>query len=232
VAHQRFSAYERWTWRRCSEQILTLKHRLGYGERLWILGFELLDNGRLVDPFHGVEVFNPHCAGLLTAIPSQYSAVPEMYCILSTYAAADETPLSGEKVSLASLDPMWRSELSEEDCGGLLKYTHQDFSVLQMIDVPFFGETLKRGDIAFDVWPLPRVPVTLVLWQGDEEVADGGTLLFDRTITHYIQGLVRELAWLTIWRLRNILDPEVKWGYHQLSNEVKTASSAPDPSFR
>lgn len=213
---EKLSAYERWTWRRCGERILALKHRLGYGERLWVLGFELLDDGRLTDPFHGVEVFDPNCAGLPTTIPSRYSAVPEMYCILSTYAAADDIPLSGEQVSLAALDPVCRAELSEEDCAALLKYIGQDFTALQAANVPFFGAKSERGDLAFDVWPLPRVPVTLALWQGDEEVADGGTLLFDRTAAHYVPGLVRELAWLTVWRLRNILDPEVKWGYHQL----------------
>lgn len=211
------SAYERWTWKRCSERVLALKHRLGYGERLWVLGFELLDDGRLTDPFHGVEVFDPNSAGLPATIPSHYSAVPEMYCILSTYAAADEIPLSGERVSLAALDPMWRSELSEEDSAALLTYVGQDFTMLQMVDVPFFGAKLERGDLAFEVWPLPKTPVTLVLWQGDEEVVDSGTILLDRTVTHYVPSLVSELAWLTVWRLRNILNPELKWGYHRLS---------------
>ena len=59
MSRRALSAYERWTWKRCRERILSLKGRLGYGERLWVLGFELLDDGRLVDPFHGVEVFNP-----------------------------------------------------------------------------------------------------------------------------------------------------------------------------
>ena len=35
------SAWERLTWVRCQEPILGLKHRLGYGARLWVLGFEL-----------------------------------------------------------------------------------------------------------------------------------------------------------------------------------------------
>lgn len=156
MTHGVLSAYERWTWRRCSEGILALKRRLGYDERLWILGFELLDDGHLADPFHGVEVFDPGCAGLPTAIPARYSAVPEMYCILSTYAAADEIPLSGEQVSLAALDPMWRSELPEEDCAALLQYAGQDFTALQRVDVPFFGAKLKHGHSFPQLLHLPR----------------------------------------------------------------------------
>lgn len=224
---RRPSAYGRWTWGQCRERILSLKHRLGYGERLWVLGFELLDDGRLVDPFHGVEVFDPAAADAATMIPSRYSAVPEMYCLLSTYAAAIEMPFSGESLSLTALDPTQRPELTADDCAAVLHYAEQDFSVLQAAAVPFFGARLERGDLAFEVWPLPRVPVALVLWRGDEEVTDGGTLLFDSTAAHYLPGLLVELAGLTIWRLRNILNPEVRWGYHQSAAEMAAIRHSP-----
>lgn len=217
MSHRILSAYERWTWERCREQILSLKYRLGYDEWLWILGFELLDDGCLVDRFHEVEVFNPAHAGSATAIPYQYSAVPEMYCILYTYAAAAEIPLTGELLSLAALDPVRPTGLSGEECAILLSYAGRDWRAFQAVEVPFFGETLKMGDLAFEVRPLSRVPLTFVLWRGDEEVGDGGTLLFDVSARTYLPNLLGELAGLTVWRLTNILDPEVKWGYHQLA---------------
>jgi hypothetical protein len=226
VSHQLLSAYERWTWKRCREQILSLKQRLGYTERLWILGFELLDDGRLVDRFHEVEVFDPARAVPATAIPHQYSAVPEMYCILSTYADAVETPLTGELRSLAALDPLRPTGLSAEDCAVLLRYAGRDPGAWQAVEVPFFGEVLQQGDLALEVWPLPRVPVTIVLWRGDEEVDHGGTLLFDLSARAYVPNLLEELAGLTIWRLKNILDPGVKWGYHQLATRSR-ASGGP-----
>jgi hypothetical protein len=208
------SAYERWTWQECRQQILSLKHRLGYGERLWVLGFELHDNGRLTDPFHGMEVFDPASAGPGRTIPARYSAVPEMYCILSTYATASEVPFSGELLSLAALDPVQRSEVTADDCEALLGYAEKDLTALQVTGIPFFGEKMEGGDLTFRVWPLPRVPISFVLWRGDEEVSGGGTVLFDSTAGHYLPSLLEELAGLTIWRLRNILEPEIKWGYH------------------
>jgi hypothetical protein len=211
----RISAWERWTWARCRQQILGLKQRRGYGEHLWVLGFDLLDDGRLRDPFHGVEVFDPAQAGPPTLIPAQYSAVPEMYCLLSTYAGADERPLTGQPLALTALDPVQRAELPPEDCAALLRYAEQDWAALQAVELPFFGERLARGDLAFVVWPLPRLPITLTLWRGEEDLPDGGTLLFDRSATHYLPGLLAEMAWLTVWRLRNILDPEERWGYHR-----------------
>jgi hypothetical protein len=210
------SAYELWTWKRCRERILSLKQRLGYDERLWILGFELLDDGRLVDRYHEVEVFDPAHDVSATAVSYRYSAVPELYCILFTYAAASETPLTGERQSVSALDPLRRAGLSVEDCVALLSYAVRDLSALQAaVRVPFFGEVLNEGEYAFEVNPLPRVPLTIVLWRGDEEVSDSGTLLFDASAGAYLPGLLRELARLTVWRLKNILDVEFKWGYHR-----------------
>jgi hypothetical protein len=209
------SAYERWTWARCGDQILSLKGRLGYGQRLWVLGFDLLDDGRMVDPFHREEVFDPASAGPARTVPSRYSAVPEIYCLLSTYATAAEMPLHGESLSLSALDPLHRSALDAADCSALLHYAGRDLAALQATTVPFFGSAARGGDLALETWPLPRVPICLVLWRGDEDVGDGGTLLFDRSAAHYLPGLLTELAGFTVWRLRNILDPTVKWGYHQ-----------------
>jgi hypothetical protein len=197
-------------------KILSLKHRLGYEKRLWILGFELLDDGRLFDPFHGAEVFNPAKAIPATAIPSRYSAIPEMYCLLCRYADAREHPLTGEWISLADVDRVQRQELPSEDCTELLSYVGKDFEVLARVKVPFFSGRIEGGDLAFEVWPLPRVPLRFLLWQEDEEVTAGGSVLFDRSAIAYLGDLVGELVWLTVWRLRNILKPEIKWGYHGL----------------
>lgn len=209
------SAYEHWSWDRCAQCILTLKRRMGYDERIWILGFELMDDGCVFDPFRGIEIFNPRNGAAANFIAVQHSAVPEMFCVLSTYAAAEDIALTGEQVSLSYLDPLRRTELSVLDCEALFKYVEQDFTLLRRTGIPFFGDKVMRGDMAFEVWPLPRVPVSLVLWQGDDEVDSSGTLLFDRTVTHYLQNLVMEFTRLTVWRLKNILNPEIRWGYHQ-----------------
>lgn len=209
------SAWERWTWARCRDRILTLRGRLGYAGCLWALGFELLEDGRLRDPFRGVEVFDPADAGPATLIPSRYSAVPEIYCLLSTYAGATERPLSGELLSVTALDPVRPAGLQAADCTTMLQYAKRDWKGLQAVDIPFFGPRSESADLAFEVWPLPRIPITLMIWRGDGEVPDGGTLLFDRSADAYLPGLLGELAWLKVWRLRNILDPNERWGYHR-----------------
>lgn len=47
------------------------------------------------------------------------------------------------------------------------------------------GEKVPLADEAFCFYPLPRVPVYLLLWLGDEELPPQFTVLFDRTIENF-----------------------------------------------
>lgn len=47
-------------------------------------------------------------------------------------------------------------------------------------------EGLGHASITINIFPL--VPVTYVLWEGDEEMASSGTILFDESITNYLPG--------------------------------------------
>jgi len=62
------------------------------------------------------------------------------------------------------------------------------------------GHKVDYGDIAVTVNAFSRVPITLVLWQGDEEFAPEGSILFDSSITDYfstddINVLCETIAW-------------------------------------
>ena len=47
------------------------------------------------------------------------------------------------------------------------------------------GEPLHLGDAAARFMAFPRVPITHVLWRGDEEFPPEATILFDETIPRY-----------------------------------------------
>jgi hypothetical protein len=42
------------------------------------------------------------------------------------------------------------------------------------------------GDTSFTLYALPRVPITFILWGGDEEFPPRARTLFDRTVTEYL----------------------------------------------
>ena len=48
------------------------------------------------------------------------------------------------------------------------------------------GTELDLGDVSVRVQALPRVPVAVVLWRGDDEFPPSGNLLFDASVTTYL----------------------------------------------
>jgi hypothetical protein len=50
----------------------------------------------------------------------------------------------------------------------------------------FNGEPRGHGDASVTVFALPYVPITLVIWKGDEEFPPQGNLLFDSTVSLYL----------------------------------------------
>ncbi len=48
------------------------------------------------------------------------------------------------------------------------------------------GRRQNMGSAAVTLDVLPRVPVTYVVWEGDEEFAASGTVLFDASIRYYV----------------------------------------------
>lgn len=111
-----------------------------YMRQVLTLAAEALELGEF--PIAAIVVLDGEIIARATAseqrdlIPSRFSAVPEMYCLLSAYASASETPLTGETLSLAALDPVQRAELPAEDCAVLLRYAQQDWTALQAIHSP------------------------------------------------------------------------------------------------
>ncbi len=69
------------------------------------------------------------------------------------------------------------------------------------------GRKADYGDAAVTINAFSRVPVTLVLWQGDAEFAPNGNIMFDSTIADYlstddINTLCEILAWRLVRRLK------------------------------
>lgn len=51
-----------------------------------------------------------------------------------------------------------------------------------------------QGDASALVRPLPRIPMALILWEGDEDFPPEGNILFDRTIIELLSA--EDIAWL------------------------------------
>jgi hypothetical protein len=61
------------------------------------------------------------------------------------------------------------------------------------------GNPLGFGDASVELFPLPRIPVTLILWLGDDEFPARADLLFDSSSEHHIPlDIIWSAAMLTV----------------------------------
>jgi len=69
------------------------------------------------------------------------------------------------------------------------------------------GHKAEQGDVAVTIDAFSRVPVTLVLWRGDDEFAPEGSIIFDSTISDYLSTydiivLCETIAWRLVRYLK------------------------------
>jgi len=68
------------------------------------------------------------------------------------------------------------------------------------------GHKADYGDVAVTINAFSRVPITLVLWKGDEEFAPEGNIMFDSTISDYLPTEdIIVLCETIVWKLVNRL---------------------------
>ena len=68
------------------------------------------------------------------------------------------------------------------------------------------GHRADYGDVAVTINAFSRVPITIVLWQGDDEFAPQGSIIFDATISDYLSTEdIIVLCETITWRLVNFL---------------------------
>lgn len=62
------------------------------------------------------------------------------------------------------------------------------------------------GDTSVTIFPFPRVPITYVIWSGDDEFPASGNILFDASASHYLPTEDYALvSGLIIYHLGNLL---------------------------
>ena len=68
------------------------------------------------------------------------------------------------------------------------------------------GRRVDYGDVAVTINAFSRVPITLVLWRGDEEFPPEGNIIFDSTISDYLTTEdINVLCEVIAWRLVKFL---------------------------
>jgi hypothetical protein len=68
----------------------------------------------------------------------------------------------------------------------LLDFFAQRLELLEEAAQSLGGRNLSEGDRAVVIPALPRVPIALIFWSGDEEFQPDARILFDATVSTYL----------------------------------------------
>jgi hypothetical protein len=174
---------ELWTWENCSDKIRSLPGTNGYpdGDILSILGFELDTKiGEIRDTLSGRPP---------KVDPRTYRNIAHtIFYVLSSYSTAKDIAPAGKHIS------------SKQFRG--TKFTDRNYTGETMSLIRHFEKNPERlveaarklggnqsdfptGDIAVELYALPRVPITVVMSLADEEFETEAWLYFDETVESY-----------------------------------------------
>ena len=84
----------------------------------------------------------------------------------------------------------------------LVKHFGNSPELLRKAAAKLGGREADYGDLSMTINAFDHVPITLVLWRGDEELAPNGNILFDANISDYLSTEdVTVLTETIIWKL-------------------------------
>jgi len=98
------------------------------------------------------------------------------------------TPPTGQLISFRELPSgmFYGSVFSKRSETPLLKRFGDTPELLVKSGVKVGGQTAKYGDAAVTIELLPRIPVTYIIWGGDDELKSECRILFDVTASYYL----------------------------------------------
>ena len=130
-------------------------------------------------------------AGNVHRVENNAKEIPLTWQILMLHylAEAKGTPLRNEVISYKELPAgnIYIEPFKKRTLQPFLKIFGNNPEKLLAVGKKFNGKPAKYGDYSITINSLPRIPITYVLWQGDEEFSASGNVLFDASASDYLQ---------------------------------------------
>lgn len=130
---------------------------------------------------HGGEVT---VVGPSGEVPPQWLSIVILHYLLT----ATGRPLTGEAVDFRQLvgGEGYLPNFERRAAARLAAEFGQDPERFIRCGLKIGGRQVALGDAAIRVSVFPRVPVTMILWRGDDEFPPSAKYLFDRSISDYL----------------------------------------------
>ena len=124
--------------------------------------------------------------------------------ILHYFTLAKGTPATGSLVTYKQLPGgvSYFPAFSQRAIAPFVNHFGKNPEMLIKAAAKLGGHEADHGDVSVTVNAFDHVPITLVLWRGDEELAPNGNILFDANISDYLSTEdVTVLTETIIWKL-------------------------------
>jgi hypothetical protein len=108
--------------------------------------------------------------------------------ILHYLLTARGTPSANKLITFRELPEgsVYYPTFSQRTVKPILNYFAQEADLIIEIARRLGGRKAEYGDVAVTIDAFSRIPITFVLWRGDEEFAPQGNVLFDANIPDYL----------------------------------------------
>jgi len=124
--------------------------------------------------------------------------------IMHYFTLAKGTPTLGRLITYKQIPGgvSYFPAFSQRAIAPLVKNFGKNPELMIKVAVTLGGCEADYGDVSVIIHAFDRVPVTLVLWRGDEELAPNGNILFNANVSDYLSTEdVAVLSETIIWRL-------------------------------
>lgn len=141
----------------------------------------------------------------ISLIDSQQEVpIRDKILMLHYLTSAKGVPLSNKLIAYKELPEgaSYSPTFAKRAIKPLLDYFGKEPRLLLDVAQKLGGNKAEYGDVAVTINAFSYVPITLVLWQGDEEFAPEGSILFNSTISDYLPNEdINVLCETIAWRL-------------------------------
>jgi hypothetical protein len=141
---------------------------------------------------------------VLLANSKEEVPIRDRVLILHHLLSSKGTPIANKLIAFKELPggDSYSRTFSKRAIEPLVEHFGEQPQVLIDIASKLGAHTVAYGDVAVTVNAFNRVPITIVLWQGDEEFPAQGDILFDAAISDYLSTYdVAVLCESIIWKL-------------------------------
>lgn len=173
--------------------------------------YRVIDSKTVITVEYFYQLYQLTLPDFEISVKDSAEAVPlrDKILLLHYLTQAKGTPASGVMISYKELPEgiNYFPTFSKRAIKPLVDHFGGEPKRLMDIAGALGGRQADYGDMAVTVNAFSRVPITLVLWQGDEEFPPNGNIIFDSTVCDYlstedINVLCETIAWKLVRMLR------------------------------